>query len=97
MLLRGWLRVVAIELAVTDRRVIAKWGLIRRQTIELLHSKVESLRVEQSILGRILNFGSIAVHGTGGATTPIPSIARPLEFRRQALIAIEQSEKFRAA
>ncbi|MDR2012675.1 MAG: PH domain-containing protein [Rhodanobacter sp.] len=88
-LIRAWLYSFSTELAVTNKRVIAKFGLIRRSTVELLHSKVESFNVEQSILGRTLNYGTVIVHGTGGGRTPIRGIAEPLEFRKQALTAIE--------
>lgn len=77
------------ELAVTSKRVIAKSGLIRRSTIELNHSKVESFNVEQSILGRIFDFGTIIINGTGGGKTPIPSIESPLIFRRNAMESID--------
>jgi uncharacterized membrane protein YdbT with pleckstrin-like domain len=91
VLLKAYIKVATTELAVTNRRVVAKFGFLRRTTIELLHAKVESLRVEQTIPGRIFNFGSILIHGTGGATTPIPDIARPLAFRTRALTIIEES------
>ncbi|OED40241.1 hypothetical protein ACH42_17150 [Endozoicomonas sp. (ex Bugula neritina AB1)] len=80
------------ELAITTKRVIAKTGLIKRETTELSHSKIESFNVTQSILGRIFNFGTLVIHGTGGAHTPIQGIKTPMEFRRQAMEAIELSE-----
>ena len=64
---RAAIQITTTELAVTSRRVIAKTGLIRRHTIELNHSKVESFSVQQSIFGRFLNYGSIVVSGTGTA------------------------------
>lgn len=70
------------ELAVTDRRVIAKFGFIRRSTVELNLSKVESVRVEQTVMGRIFNYGSIFVTGTGSTMDPIPFIADPIKFRQ---------------
>jgi uncharacterized membrane protein YdbT with pleckstrin-like domain len=91
LFLSAYLRVASTELAVTNKRVFAKFGFLNRTTIEILHDKVESLRVEQSLWGRMLDFGSIAVHGSGGATTPIPNIAKPLQFRTAALASIEQS------
>ena len=75
--------VLTTELALTNRRIIAKSGLIRRNTIELKVNRVESLGVSQGVLGRIFNFGSIVVKGTGGSHAPIPYIARPMEFRQQ--------------
>jgi uncharacterized membrane protein YdbT with pleckstrin-like domain len=69
------------ELAVTDRRVIYKSGVLARHTLEMNRSKVESVDVDQSVLGRILNFGTIVVRGTGGSLEPIRMISEPLAFR----------------
>lgn len=77
------IHVVTTELALTNRRIIAKSGLVRRNTIELKVNRVESLGVDQGVLGRMLNFGSITVKGIGGSHAPIPYIARPMEFRQQ--------------
>ena len=77
------IHVLTTELALTNKRIIAKSGLIRRNTIELKTNRVESLGVNQGILGRIFNFGSIVVKGVGGSHAPIPYIARPMEFRQQ--------------
>jgi len=81
------------ELAVTSKRVIAKFGFIRRSTIEINHSKVESFHVDQSVLGRLLGFGTLNINGTGGGITPIPNITDPLGFRRRAIEAIDDSQK----
>jgi uncharacterized membrane protein YdbT with pleckstrin-like domain len=69
------------ELAVTDRRVIYKSGIISRHTLEMNRSKVESVDVDQSLLGRLLGFGTIVVRGTGGSLEPIRTISDPLSFR----------------
>jgi len=81
------------ELAVTSKRVIAKFGFIKRETIELNLKKVESLNVSQGMIGRILSYGTIVINGTGGIKTPIPSIVDPLEFRRKTAeqIALDQA------
>lgn len=77
------------EMAVTSKRIIAKQGLIRRKTTELNHSKVESFAVDQSILGRILGYGTVTIQGTGGGKTPINGIDDPLAFRREAMQVID--------
>jgi uncharacterized membrane protein YdbT with pleckstrin-like domain len=74
---------VSSEFAITDKRVVIKVGFIHRKTLEMVLTKVETIRVDQSILGRVLNFGTIVVTGTGGTNEPFTSIADPLEFRRQ--------------
>lgn len=91
IVIKEYLTYISTELAVTSKRVIAKFGFISRNTIELNHKKVESFHVEQSVFGRILGFGTLIINGTGGVRTPIPSIAQPLEFRRRAIEAIEQA------
>jgi uncharacterized membrane protein YdbT with pleckstrin-like domain len=69
------------ELAVTDRRVIYKEGLIARRTLEMNRSRVESVDVYQTILGRILGYGTITLRGTGGSLEPMHTIDDPLTFR----------------
>ena len=76
------IRYFTTELAITNKRVIAKFGLISRSTIEINLQKIESIQVNQGILGRIFNFGSIVVSGAGNPQAPIPGISSPLQFRR---------------
>jgi uncharacterized membrane protein YdbT with pleckstrin-like domain len=71
------------ELAVTNKRAIYKTGLIQRKTTELFLNKIESVEVGQTVMGRMLNYGTVTLQGTGGSSEPIPQIAKPLEFRRQ--------------
>ena len=73
----------ATQMAVTNKRVIVKDGVLRNRTIELLLPKVESIDVDRSLLGRMLGYGSIIVRGTGGTTEPFSRVLSPLEFRRQ--------------
>jgi uncharacterized membrane protein YdbT with pleckstrin-like domain len=79
--LRAGIRQWTTELAVTDRRVIYKAGLLSRHTLEMNRSKIESVDVDQSLLGRFLNFGTIVVRGTGGSLEPIRLVRDPLQFR----------------
>jgi membrane protein YdbS with pleckstrin-like domain len=69
------------ELAVTDRRVIFKTGVFQRHSMEMNLSKVETVGVNQSILGRILGYGTVIVRGTGGSFEPVAFIGDPLTFR----------------
>jgi len=82
-LLSGWFRRWTTEMAVTDRRIIFKRGFIRRHTIEIHMDKVESVDVDQSVLGRIFNYGTIVIHGTGSTTEPLRLIEAPIELRNQ--------------
>jgi uncharacterized membrane protein YdbT with pleckstrin-like domain len=91
LLIPAWIKYRSTELAVTNKRVIAKFGLISRHTVELNVAKIESVQVEQSVLGRLFDFGSIIVAGGGNPFAPVPGIADPLGFRRAFLEAQEQS------
>ena len=81
LLAHAWYDQWITEMAVTDRRIIYKRGLIRRMTAEMNLEKVESVNVSQSILGRILDYGTIDVRGTGGGIEGVRGIAQPLTFR----------------
>ena len=80
-LIGAWFRRWTTELAVTDRRIVYKRGFIRRHTMEMNMDKVESVDVDQSILGRMLDFGDITVRGTGAGIEPLKGIDSPIAFR----------------
>lgn len=80
-LFSAWFKRWTTEIAVTSKRVIYKRGFIRRDTMEMALSKIESVDVSQSIGGRILDYGNLMVHGTGDTHELLPMIAAPIEFR----------------
>ena len=80
-----WIQFASTEMAITNRRVVAKIGFIWRRTIEMERQKVESVSVDQSILGRVLDYGTIIVRGTGSTLEPMANIDDPLEFRNKLL------------
>lgn len=89
----AWIRVKSTELAITNKRVIAKFGFVSRNTVEIAIPKVESIQVQQSMMGRMLDYGTLVISGTGTSHAPIPSIADPLAFRRAFLEAQESAQK----
>jgi uncharacterized membrane protein YdbT with pleckstrin-like domain len=78
---RAWFRRLTTETDVTDRRVVHKTGFIKRRTFEMALDKIESVDVNQSILGRILNYGDVTIMGVGEGHETITTIASPLAFR----------------
>ena len=81
LLLEQWLRWWVTEIAVTDRRVIYKKGLIRRHTNEMNMDKVESVQIDQSVLGRLLDYGDVTILGTGEGFETLRTVANPIELR----------------
>ena len=70
------------EFVVTSKRIVIKKGLITYNTLEMNLSRIETVHVEQSILGRILGFGSITIIGTGGTREQFMEIQNPIQFRQ---------------
>jgi uncharacterized membrane protein YdbT with pleckstrin-like domain len=81
LLIQQWLRWWVTEIAVTDRRVIYKKGLFRRHTNEMNMDKVESVQIDQSILGRLLDYGDVTILGTGEGFETLRTVANPIELR----------------
>lgn len=79
--IRAFIKRVTTELVITDLRVITKIGFIRRRTWEINRNAIEGVQVDQSILGRILGFGTISVMGRGRGIAPIEDVDDPITFR----------------
>jgi len=90
-----YVELMTSEFAVTTSRLIFKVGLISRYTTELLLSKVESIGVQQRLMGRLLNYGDLTVTGTGGAREVFRRVRDPIGFRnhvQQASIGASATE-----
>jgi len=72
----------ATEIAVTNRRVIIKTGVMNRRSLEIMLPKVESIGIHEAFMGRMLGYGTVVIHGTGGTPEPFDKIAHPSEFRK---------------
>jgi uncharacterized membrane protein YdbT with pleckstrin-like domain len=77
----AWFRRWTTEIAVTDRRVILKRGFIRRATMEMNLAKVESVDVDQTLSGRLFNYGNVTIRGTGSSFEILRTIDAPLKLR----------------
>jgi len=81
--LRAWFIRWTNEIVVTDRRVIYAQGFIQRHTVEVHMDKIESVDVDQTLMGRILDYGDVTIRGTGTTLEPIRDVDRPLAFRNE--------------
>jgi uncharacterized membrane protein YdbT with pleckstrin-like domain len=96
LLVVAWIRRKSTELAITNKRVIAKFGFVSRDTIEINLQKIETVQVHQTVRGRMLNYGTIMIAGGGTPQEPIPGVADPMAFRRAFLEAQEKALKTHA-
>ena len=78
----AWLKRWLSEFVITNRRIVIKEGFIARRTFEMNLSKIETVNVDQTVMGRMLNFGSLTIIGTGGTKETFHNIARPMAFRK---------------
>jgi uncharacterized membrane protein YdbT with pleckstrin-like domain len=83
VLVRLLVVVISTEFALTNKRIIAKTRLIRRQSLEIMLSKLESITVSQSLDGRIWGYGTVVVVGSGGTRQPFRLISKPMELRKR--------------
>jgi hypothetical protein len=81
-MIRAWIVAVNTEIIVTTRRVIYKTGFISRNTVEMNLDKVESVLVQQGIVGRMLDFGTVIIRGVGAGLEPVDNIGAPLDLHR---------------
>ena len=78
---KAWFHRWTTETDVTNMRVVHKTGFIQRRTFEMALDKIESVDVDQSIMGRLLNYGDVTINGVGEGRERIRTIASPLAFR----------------
>ena len=83
---RAFVRRITTEIAVTDRRVLFKRGLLSRHTVEMNVSKIETVDVEQTLWGRLFNYGNVVIRGTGGTFEPLLGIESPLQLRNAIIV-----------
>ena len=88
-----YLAIKTSEFAVTNKKVIIKYGILTITSVEIMFSKIESVSVNQSIAGRVFNYGQIIISGTGGTKQVFDMIDRPIEFRRNVMEAMEKYSK----
>ena len=94
LILLAWVYVIyrTTEIAITNKRIIAKFSFISRSTIEINLPKIESLQVDQGVLGRMFDYGTVIVAGAGTPNLSIPGIAAPLRFRKHFMEASDNPD-----
>jgi uncharacterized membrane protein YdbT with pleckstrin-like domain len=85
MMIRKW----STEIGVTSHRFVEKYGLLSMQTNEIALPNIEGVKVRQSVLGRMLGYGTVRIEGTGVDSVTTPSIADPVGFVRAIQTAKE--------
>jgi uncharacterized membrane protein YdbT with pleckstrin-like domain len=97
LILPPFLRRLTNEMALTSRRLVAKTGLIAVRTVEIKAQKIESVQVRQGLFGRIFNYGTLIITGTGSSHAPLFAIDDPVGFRRRFEDALEEQTAKQAA
>lgn len=87
-----YISLASSEFVVTDRRVVIKVGLLRRRTLEMQLSKVESISVMQDIMGRLLGYGNIVLTGSGGTHEVFDLVRGVLAFQQAVQAAISMAD-----
>lgn len=83
LLIMQWAKRATTEAVITDRRLIFKTGLVSRNAIDVDRGRIETVTLRQSILGRMLDYGTVTVHGTGIGEIVLSEVDDPVELRRR--------------
>ena len=82
-------KAISTEIAVTNECFIHKSGIVSFQTEELELDNIEKVTVAQSIIGRLLGYGTLTAHGTGSEEIRVDLVHRPVALRRHIQLARE--------
>lgn len=93
LLLGAYIRQTSTELVITNKRLIAKYGFISRTTFEILVNRITGANFDQSVMGRIMGFGTVLVHGAGGEISPIDQVDNPQLFYRALVSVLEKNQR----
>lgn len=89
-----WVEVVIVKqttkLVITSKRIIVQFGLFNRRVIELKLTQFESITVDQSLLGRFFDYGTLTITGTSGVKISAPHVVAPLQFKQTLWYVLEQ-------
>ncbi len=91
LLVGAYIRQTSTEIAITTRRLIVKIGFVSRSTYEIMTTRITGANFDQTVMGRILGFGTIWVHGAGGEVSPIAGVGKPQRFYKALIDTIGQS------
>lgn len=85
MMVRKW----TTEIGVTSHRFVEKYGALSLRTNEIALPNIEGVKVHQSMMGRLLGYGTVRIEGTGVDAVNTPEIADPVGFVRAIQTAKE--------
>ncbi len=77
-----FLKLKCTEQGLTNKRIILKTGIISRKTQEMRLKAIETVEIDQSLLGRIFGFGTVKITGRGTSDVVFQSIEDPVGVKR---------------
>lgn len=82
-------------LAVTNKRVLARYGLLQMDVVDIRLSKIESIDLERMLPGHIFGYANVVVMGTGQRIIRVPYIGNAEKFRRfyNEMVLIEEGNE----
>ena len=92
LLLGAYVRQTSTEIVITNKRLIAKYGFVSRATFEIMVNRITGANFDQSVLGRIMGYGTVLVHGAGGEISPIDQVQDPQLFYRALVSVLEKHQ-----
>ena len=77
-----FLKLKFLEQGLTNKRVVLKRGIISRKTEEMKLKSIETVAIDQGIIGRLFGYGTIRITGRGVSDVVFRNVADPMLVKR---------------
>ena len=78
------LKLICIELVVTDKKIIGKNGVIYSNAMDVYLEKIDNFVIDETLMGRIFHFSTITI-GTASTTMKFPYMQNAVEFKNKVM------------
>jgi hypothetical protein len=79
------------RLALTNKRIIGKTGMLMRSSIDIPYKDVYTVTTQQGILGKLFDYGTLIVSGKNGDKVKFKGISEPIDVKIQIDEAVEMA------
>ena len=70
-------------MVLTDKRILARYGVLQMDMVDMRFDKIESMETEQMLPGYLMGYANLVVMGTGNRYITIPYVANAADMRKK--------------
>lgn len=80
-----FIRFLTTELALTNKKVIGKVGLIRTHSVASALNKIQNISISSGLFGKIFSYGTIKIETAGAEPVSFYGIKKPESFKKSSI------------